>query len=240
MTQMTNDEAMWIRHTFVEYRTLLVSEMARHPGAPLDDLDMDSIDEIMRRIKRHGYTGLRIAHYEVGYKPGDRIYWVNGAQNLLRWIRDQRFRPKYHEVEQEAERLEMIARTVDLTGETAQQRRVVEAPRDYKELAAKASDGLLGMPEAQMPEDIPSWLSRFPATGDAGYDAVIMNCLLHCTEGKAHATIDQMLRDNEAKARRSDDRSKAAARRETIKLENRSTSSAAARMLAVYRNEYAK
>jgi len=235
---VNREEIVWIKATYDEYRQRLVAELARHPGAPLDELDMDMVKAFMFRLKRMGRTGLRIAHYESGYVPGESpVYWVNGAGNLLLWIRDRKFRPKFHEVDEEAARLGLIETSAELTGETAEQRRIIEAPDKYKELAAKASDGLLGLPEATMPDTIPSWVNRFPSLGDGGYDKVLMNCLLHLSEGKAHATIDSINRDRERKVALRAENAKLKTQRAEIKERATGSQSAAAMMLRHLNNQ---
>lgn len=227
---MTTEEAEWIRAGYVAFRRELVEEMGRHPGAPLDERDIEMIADYVNAIRAKGREGLRIAHYEPGYRVGvDKIIWINGAPNILRWIRDQKFRPKMHEIHAESVRIGMLSKIDELTGETAAQRMIVTAPPEYKQITS-----LDDLPKAKMPETPPSWLPRFPSTGNEGYDRVIMNCLLHCSEGKAHATIDQMLRDNSAKKRKSEDKAAEDARKREVRKEREAGGDAASEMLRLY------
>lgn len=226
---MDIQEAEWIKASYVAFRKEFVSEMSRHPGAPLDERDMEMISEFIGTVRAHGRTGHRIAYYEPGYKPHvTKIIWMNGAPNLLRWIRDQKFRPKMHEVRTEAERLGMVGETVSLTGETAAQRALVKAPDEYKALP------LNDLPQAPMPDEPPSWLNRFPATGNEHYDKIIMNCLLHCSEGKAHATIDRMLADNRAKAERLNTRQQEERKKQEVRAARDSGGDSASKMLRMF------
>lgn len=227
---MTTDEAEWIRAGYVAFRRELIAELGRHPGAPLDDRDMELVAEFMTAVRAHGRTGHRIVHYEDRYRVGvDAVIFTNGAPNVLRWIRDQRFRPKMHEVRAEAERVGMVGETVVQTGETAAQRTHVVAPPSYRAIGS-----LDDLPQPQMPAEPPSWLDRFPATGNPRYDRVMMTCLLHCSEGKAHATIDQMARDNAAKQRRRDDAVVEADRKRDVRMRRTLGDDAASTMLRLF------
>lgn len=228
---MDKNEARWIVGMYHQYRDLVLAELARHPGMALDDMDIMMVDTFMSRLRENGRNGHRIAHYEDGFEVGKtKPIWINGALNLILWIRDRKFRPKIHEVVEEAERLEMIQTAVQLTGETAAQRAIVTRPKEITN-----GPRMFGMPVAPMPDEVPSWLSRFPTTGSEDGDKVLMNCLLHLSEGKAHATIDSINRDNEirTKARSENDEDKR--QKAKIRLERLDSSNAASKMYALWK-----
>lgn len=232
---MKRSEADWIKAAYNAYRDQLVAELSRHPGGTLDDLDLALVVQFMNRLKVAGRRGARIAHFEENYRVGlDKIIWINGAGNILLWIRDRKFRPKMHEIEAEAERLGMIDLPKDQTGEEAAQRRLVSAPDEYKQLAAKAGDGLLGLPPAEMPTETPSWLDRFPTLENQAMDRIMMNCLLHLSEGKAHATIDTILRDRAAAVRRRQDQAAIEDKRQEIRMRRIVGDDATSTMLRLY------
>jgi hypothetical protein len=202
--QFTKEEAEFIRSSFDGFRVKLTEELGRHPGGEIDDLDTELVRQLVNKLRNRGRTGFRIAHYEPGYRWGaGKPIWINGGQNVLLWIRNQQFRPKVAQVEAEMVRLGMLEETVAGEGHVVDQRRAVTAPPDYtiRSIAA-GSGGLLGMPEAPIPTEMPSWIDDFPSRGNPDEDRIIVNCLLHMSEAKARETIERIVADRFAETRR--------------------------------------
>lgn len=200
---MDRQEIEFIAAAYSEYRRKLVSELSRFGGTDIDEIDEALVNELIKRLKRAGRLGKRIAHYDGTPWTGTPI-WIDGAPNLLMWIRNQRFRPKLSEVTAEAERLGMIPESAIVEGGIADQRRQITAPAEYsvRALAASTPKGLLGMPEAPIPTEMPSWIEDFPSRGNADEDRIIVNCLLHMSEAKARETIERIVADRFAETRR--------------------------------------
>lgn len=227
---MDRQEIEFIAAAYGEYRRKLIGELSRFGGTDIDEIDEALVNDFMRRLKRAGRIGKRIAHYEGKPWTGQPL-WIDGAGNLLKWIRNQRFRPKLAEVTAEAERLEMIPESSVVEGGIAEQRRQINAPAEYADRSRQigATRALMGGMVLSLPRapkrDEPSWLGMFPSRDDGGpLDVALMTCLLHLSDGVAVETIRSI---NEDSARRKtqieDDRVRADARRETI--ERRRTNS---------------
>jgi hypothetical protein len=202
---MTQAESTYIHASYRAYHQALLAEIGRHPGGEIDDLDAELVRQLMSRIKHNGRNGHRIAHYEPGMVWGaGKPLWVNGAPNLLLWIRAQQYRPKMVQIVAEAERLGLIMPDATvLEGGIADQRRQITAPAEYTVRALTAGDnGLLGMPPASKPTTMPAWIDEFPSRGNADEDRILVNCLLHLSEGAALRTIHRIQGDRFAETRR--------------------------------------
>lgn len=202
--QFTKEEAEFIRSSFDGFRVKLTEELGRHPGGEIDELDTELVKQLVNKLRNRGRSGFRICHYEHGYRWGvGKPIWINGGQNVLLWIRNQQFRPKVAQVEAEMVRLGMLEETVAGEGHVVDQRRAVTAPPDYtiRSIAA-GSGGLLGMPEAPVPIEMPAWIDEFPSRGNPDEDRIIVNCLLHMSEANARETIDRIVADRFAETRR--------------------------------------
>lgn len=202
---MTKPESTYISASYRAYHEALLAEIGRHPGGEIDDLDATLVRQLMTRIKSNGRSGHRIAHWEPGMVWGaGKPLWINGAPNLLLWIRAQQYRPKMVQVVAEAERLGLIVPEAEtLEGGVADQRRPVTAPVEYSVRAlAAAGDGLLGLPAAVKPDVMPSWIDDFPSRGNADEDRIIVNCLLHMNDETARRTIHRIQADRFAQTRR--------------------------------------
>jgi hypothetical protein len=209
---MTKEHANYIRDSFAGFNNQLMSELGRHPGAEIDDVDIELIRQLMNKLKRRK---LELAHYESGMVWGKgRPIWINGAGNIIAWIRNQQFRPKVSQIEAEMARLDMIAESVIVEGSVAETRRQISAPAEYsvRALAASSANDLLGMPVAPTPAKMPEWIDDFPSRGNPDEDRIIVNCLLHMSEAKARETIDRIVADRFAETRR---RTEADQQRET-------------------------
>ena len=205
---MTQDEAQYISASYRAYHQALLAEIGRHPGGEIDDLDAELVRQLMTRIKRHGRSGHRIAHWEPGMVWGvGKPLWTNGAPNLLLWIRSQQYRPKMVQIVAEAERLGMVVPDAQIVeGNVAEQRRAITAPAEYTVRAlAAGGDGLLGMPAAPKPTTMPSWIDEFPSRGNVDEDRIIVNCLLHMGDEMARRTIHRIQADRFAETRRQTD-----------------------------------
>jgi hypothetical protein len=205
---MTREEAEFIRASFDGYRRVLLAEIGRHPGGELDELDAELVRQLVNRLRQRGRTGFRIAHYVPGVvfdirKP----VWINGGLNVLLWIRNQQYRPKVSQVEQEMVRLDMLEPPMENDERhVVEQRRQITAPTDYSARALPSASGLFGMPVAPTPTEPPSWLDRFPTRGDDAEDRVLINCLLHMSNEKAVETIDAVVAERAATQRRRTER----------------------------------
>lgn len=205
---MTQDEATYISASYRAYHQSLLAEIGRHPGGEIDDLDAELVRQLMTRIKRHGRSGHRIAHWEPGMVWGvGKPLWINGGPNLLLWVRAQQYRPKMVQIVAEAERLGMVVPDAQIVeGNVAEQRRAITAPAEYTVRAlAAGGDGLLGMPAAPKPTTMPSWIDEFPSRGNVDEDRIIVNCLLHMGEEMARRTIHRIQADRFAETRRQTD-----------------------------------
>lgn len=199
---MTKEHANYIRDSFAGFNNQLMSELGRHPGAEIDDVDIELIRQLMNKLKRRK---LELAYYEPGMVWGKgRPIWINGAGNIIAWIRNQQFRPKVAQIEAEMARLDMVPESFIVEGSVAEARRQVKAPDEYsvRALAASTFKGLLGMPEAPIPTEMPSWIDDFPSRGNPDEDRIIVNCLLHMSEAKARETIERIVADRFAETRR--------------------------------------
>ena len=214
---MTKEHANYIRDSFAGFNQQLLTELGRHPGAEIDDVDIELIRQLMNKLKRRK---LELAHYEPGMVWGKgRPIWINGAGNIIAWIRNQQFRPKVAQIEAEMARLDMVPESFIVEGSVAETRRQVKAPDEYsvRALAASTPKGLLGMPEAPIPTEMPSWIDEFPSRGNVDEDRIIVNCLLHMSEAKARETIERIMADRFAETRRRGEAETVRAKAESVR-----------------------
>lgn len=200
---MDRQEIEFIAAAYSEYRRKLVSELSRFGGTDIDEIDEALVNELIKRLKRAGRLGKRIAHYDGTPWTGTPI-WIDGAPNLLMWIRNQRFRPKLSEITAEAERLGMIPESAIVEGGIAEQRRQITAPAEYADKSRQigATRALMGGVVLSLPpapkRDEPSWLGMFPSRDDGGpLDVAMMTCLLHLSDGVAVETIRSINSDSQ-------------------------------------------
>jgi hypothetical protein len=212
---MDKTESEFIRRSFAEYQVLIATELARHPGGELDDVDIALVRDLVNQMRLMGRSGLRLAHYEPGMVWGrQKPIWINGGPNLVKWIRNQQFRPRVSAIADEAHRLGMIpAPNQTVEGGVAEQRRQITAPSEYTARSLQnGRTALLGavsgnfLPAPPPRAEAPSWLAMFPSRDDGGpLDVAIMTCLLHMSDARAVETIQNICRDRERMERESTD-----------------------------------
>lgn len=202
---MDKTESEFIRRSFAEYQVLIATELARHPGGEMDDVDIALVRDLVNQMRLMGRSGFRLAHYEPGMVWGrQKPIWINGGPNLVKWIRNQQFRPKVSAIADEAHRLGMIpAPNQIVEGGVAEQRRQITAPSEYTARSLQnGRTALLGavagnfLPAPPPRAEAPSWLGMFPSRDDGGpLDVAIMTCLLHMSDARAVETIHNIVRE---------------------------------------------
>lgn len=163
----------------------LQAGMAQRPGEPFDDVD----DEAWRGLIRL----MRPVAEARDLRVGEEGWSAEGWQVLL-WVRGQRFRPTWPELEAKLRSTFGLPRT-GMTGGEAAAARQVQAPPEYTERARR-----IAPPEQPAQPELPGWLDEFRAVSkDQGgpFDQLLLRPLLKLPDLQARAAIAVIRRENE-------------------------------------------